>query len=65
VAAIACHGDNGVWVGTDGGLVRLKVPRVTVYTKRDGLANDFVGNECAPAIIAKKTAASPRRCRLT
>ena len=30
-------------LGTDGGLVRFKKPRVTVYTQRDGLASDFVG----------------------
>jgi signal transduction histidine kinase/ligand-binding sensor domain-containing protein len=35
--------DHGLWIGTDGGLVRLKKPRVTVYTQRDGLAGDFVG----------------------
>ena len=35
--------DNDLWIGTDGGLVRFKKPRVTVYTQRDGLAGDFVG----------------------
>lgn len=42
VAAIACRGDKGVWLGTDGGLAQLKVPRFTAYGKRDGLANDWV-----------------------
>jgi len=43
VPVIARDVDHGLWVGTDGGLVRFKRPRVTVYTERDGLAGDFVG----------------------
>jgi signal transduction histidine kinase/ligand-binding sensor domain-containing protein len=44
VPAIAPGVDHSLWVGTDGGLVRFKAPRVTVYTQRDGLASDFVGD---------------------
>ena len=44
VPVIARGVDNGLWIGTDGGLVRFKKPRVTVYTQRDGLASDFVGS---------------------
>ena len=43
VPIIARGVDNGLWIGTDGGLVRLKEPRVAVYSHRDGLAGDFVG----------------------
>jgi signal transduction histidine kinase/ligand-binding sensor domain-containing protein len=43
VPVIAQGADHGLWIGTDGGLVRFKQPRVTVYTQRDGLAGDFVG----------------------
>jgi ligand-binding sensor domain-containing protein/signal transduction histidine kinase len=42
VPAIA-PGLDGLWIGTDGGLVRFKKPRVRVYTQQDGLAGDFVG----------------------
>ena len=50
LAGCACAGrlrqgvDNSLWVGTDGGLVRFKKPRFTVYTQRDGLASDLVGS---------------------
>src|SRR4029453_16115216 len=44
VPVIAQAADNGVWLGTDGGLVRLGTPRFTVYTERDGLASDFIGS---------------------
>src|SRR6185295_2618073 len=43
ISVIAPDVDHGLWVGTDGGLVRFKPPRVTVYTQRDGLAGDFIG----------------------
>jgi ligand-binding sensor domain-containing protein len=43
VPAIAPGVDHSLWVGTDAGLVRLKDPRVTVYTQQDGLASDAVG----------------------
>lgn len=44
VAVIAQAAGNGLWIGTDGGLVRFREPRFTVYTERDGLASDYVGS---------------------
>ena len=44
VPVIAQAVDNGLWIGTNGGLVRLRKPRFTVYTERDGLASDFIGS---------------------
>ena len=44
VPAIAQGLDSSLWMGTDGGLVRFRKPRFTVYTQRDGLASDFVGS---------------------
>jgi signal transduction histidine kinase/ligand-binding sensor domain-containing protein len=43
VPAMARGVDDDLWVGTDGGLVRLKKPRVTVYTERNGLGGDVAG----------------------
>jgi ligand-binding sensor domain-containing protein len=44
VAVVAQGVDHGLWVGTDGGLVRLRKRRFTVCTQRDGLGNDFIGS---------------------
>src|SRR5262249_568039 len=45
--ALAEGDDTSVWVGTyGGGLSRLKHGQFTVYTAKDGLANDYVSSLC-------------------
>lgn len=48
VLALAEDGRGGLWIGTDGGGVScLRDGRMTTWTTREGLADDFIGSLCA------------------
>ncbi|GAB1595990.1 ligand-binding sensor domain-containing diguanylate cyclase [Lysobacter sp. PAGU 2638] len=42
VLALGRDNEGSLWVGTNGGLVRLRAAPIHTYTRKDGLADDFV-----------------------